>query len=52
MYTGRLINDLISMVERVEQTVQLRAIVDETELEQLFHSQVLRTSEPVFAGAA
>jgi hypothetical protein len=52
MYTGTLINDLMAMVERAEQTEQLRSIVDEMELEQLFHSQVLRRSESVFAGAA
>jgi hypothetical protein len=52
MYTGTLINDLMAMVERAEQTARLRSIVDEMELEQLFDSPVLRTSEPVFAGAA
>jgi hypothetical protein len=52
MYTGTLINDLMMMVEKAEQTAQLRSIIDEIELEQIFQSQVQRTSEPIFAGAA
>jgi hypothetical protein len=52
MYTGTLINDLMAMVEKVEQTVQLRSIIDEMELERIFQAQVQRTSEPIFAGAA
>jgi hypothetical protein len=52
MYTGTLIKDLMAMVEKVEQTAQLRSMVDEMELEQIFLSQVQRTSEPIFAGAA
>jgi hypothetical protein len=53
MYTGTLINDLMTTVERAERGAQRRRMVDEIELQRLFELQVPQMqSEPVFAGAA
>jgi hypothetical protein len=53
MYTGTLIRDLMATVERAERRVQLKQVVSEMELRQLFDLPVHEmTSEPVYAGAA
>jgi hypothetical protein len=53
MYTGTLINDLMTTVERAEQGLFQKQIVDEMELLRMFDLQVPEThNELVYAGAA
>jgi hypothetical protein len=53
MYTGTLIRDLMTAVERAEeQGIRARLIAEEQELERLFELQTAARGERVFAGAA
>jgi len=53
MYTGTLIRDLMSTVERAERRVQQLRIAEEVELQRLFELQTPRMwSEQILAGAA
>jgi hypothetical protein len=53
MYTGTLIEDLLATVERAEQSVQQKRLIEQTELRRWFELQSPPIDrEPVFAGAA
>ena len=53
MYTGTLIKDLMTTVERSEQLVRQRQITDEQELQRLFELQVpVMQGERILVGAA
>ena len=53
MYTGTLITDLMTTVERAERGIRLKQYLDEVQLEQLFELQVPQMQdEQVLAGAA
>ena len=53
MYTGTLIKDLLTTVERAEQGNLHKQIVDELELQRLFELQTPQMqSEPILVGAA
>jgi hypothetical protein len=53
MYTGTLIRDLLTVVERAEQRARRKQDAEERELQALFASQIsLMQDEPIFAGAA
>jgi hypothetical protein len=53
MYTGRLIKDLMAVVERAERCAQRKQIVDELELQRIFELQVQQMqSDQVLVGAA
>jgi len=53
MYTGTLINDLMTTVERAERGALQKQIVDELELQRLFELQAPQMqSEPILVGAA
>jgi hypothetical protein len=53
MYTGTLIKDLMTTVERAERGAQQRRIAEEMELRRIFDLQYPQIhSEPVYAGAA
>ncbi len=53
MYTGTLIRDLMSTVERAEWRVQQQRVAEELELQRLFELQTHSGwSEQVLAGAA
>jgi hypothetical protein len=53
MYTGTLIQELMTMVERAERLVRQRQITEEQELQRLFELQVPATQgERILVGAA
>jgi hypothetical protein len=53
MYTGTLIQDLMTTVDRAEQLVRQRQITEEMELQRLFELQVpVMQGEGILAGAA
>ena len=53
MYTGTLIKDLMTMVERSEWSAQQKRVADERELQRIFELQTPPMhSERVYAGAA
>lgn len=53
MYTGTLIDNLMTTVERTERRVELKRCLEEPELHQLFELPVSGTiHETIFAGAA
>jgi len=53
MYTGTLIRDLLTTVERAEQRVRQKQFANDRKLPMLFGSQApLLHDEPVFVGAA
>ena len=53
MYTGTLIKDLMTTVERAELGALRKRLVDEMELQRMFELQVPQMqSEQVYAGAA
>jgi len=53
MYTGTLIQELMTTVERAERLVRQRQITEEQELQYLFEFQVpVMQGERIFVGAA
>ncbi len=52
MYSGTLIEDLMAVVERAEQSVQQKRMAEEMELQQLFGAGSMQETEQIFAGAA
>ena len=53
MYTGTLIQELMTTVERAEQLVRQRQVIDEQELQRLFELQVpVMHGERILVGAA
>jgi len=53
MYTGTLIADLMTVVERAEQRGRQRIVAEEMELERIFELQGPAVQgEQIFAGAA
>ena len=53
MYTGRLIQDLMSMVDRAEQRTEQQRIADEQDLHEIFSMQIpITEGNRVLMGAA
>jgi len=53
MYTGTLIKELMATVERAEQGLLQKRLVEEMELRRMFELQVPQMrSETIYAGAA
>jgi hypothetical protein len=53
MYSGTLIRDLMSTVERVEQRVERKRVAEERELHVIFSMQIpVERSERIYMGAA
>jgi hypothetical protein len=53
MYTGTLIKDLMAVVERAEQKIELQRIAEEQELRAIYSMQIpLADHDRVFMGAA
>jgi hypothetical protein len=53
MYSGTMIRDLMSTVERVEQRVELKRMADERELHAIFSMQIpVEQGERIYMGAA